>query len=328
MGAPVVITFQARDYSANNGKIDVSCTVDSGDLHQYDFYIGVVSPVGETLKAFSASTADKENLVGGNKSSVLVPIPVDEDDDYLGGTYLFTIKVVNKNNGDTATWTDLPFLFVPKVYDSDNLTGALEVTAGMNCLTGVLTAQDLNDYDGQGITLNDRDITITPPSVDPQSAATSTTSSVTIEPAYTNVDYDVLLEIDITWDEETLQAAVDTVGPVTCKNQGTLNLYKTVSVSCEEGGICGSLSCIQAEMDEAYTKSCSAGGFANLSKTEKDNLTWSVLNMLVAKASFDCGQVAKSLTYISRAKEGLDCSCGCDGTDSSADPKPYTPPTS
>lgn len=327
MSAPVVISFDCRDYSNLNGKIDVSCQITVGDSFTYDFYVGITSPLGDELKAFPL-TADVVGLahIPPNRESVLVDIPLDDDGNYLGGTYTFKIRIVNNSNSDDETW-EVDYLFVSNVEDPSNLNGPLVVNASMNCLTGVLSAEDPNDYEELGLDFLLRSLKITPPTIDTANSEVDTTNATAeISPNFTNALYQVLLYSQFNWAEEELQAIVGTLGPVTAIGRGTLFVYKTVNVECEAGGVCGSLPCIQAEMDAAYTRACKAGGFSGLSQVEKDNLTWSVLNILVAKATYDCGQVAKSLTYVNRAKEGLDCSCGCDDTDDTA-PVPYTPPT-
>lgn len=327
MAATVVISFECRDYQANNGKIVLSCEVSGGDTDAYDFYIGVNSPALVSIKDYPVS-ADVSALTDGGKESVTVSIPLDDSDDYLGGDYEFTIRRHNTNTNEDETDT-FTYTFTPNVYDADNLTGVLSVTTEMNCLTGVLTAEDANDYDALGLTYVDRTITITPPSIDPQAEASTPDASETMSPAYTNAPYQVLLNPEFTWDSETsIDASAlgyTTLGDITTISKGTLLLYKTVNVECEAGGVCGSLACIQAEIDEAYTRACKAGGYANLSSVEKDRLSWAVMNLAVAKMTYDCGNVSKSLTYIARAKAGLDCDCGCSDT-STDTPVPYTPP--
>lgn len=322
MSAKVNFSFECRDYSASNGKIIAECEVADADPHNFNFHIGIISPSGATLKALPAS-ADVSALAAPNKSSVSVDIPVDSNGDYLGGTYTFQVRRVNNSTGADTT-VEVEYTFDPKVYDEENFTGVLSLNAAMNYITGKVTGEDDNDYTALGLTFISRTLKITPPTVDTQSVVSTTDADAEMSVAYSNVSYNVHLDSEFSWGSETLDES--NPGDISCICRGTLLLYNDVEIEGQDEGICEGVICLENLMNELNTKACDAGGYEKLSQADKDKLTWAGMNLMLARFEFVCGRASQAVTFANRAKETLDCSCGC-GEDTSNVPVPYTAPT-
>lgn len=316
MARLVAFTFDTDEASPNDGKISVSMDNTDAPGTPYDFYIGITAPSGEVLKALPTVTPDAA-LNGGTSDSFEVDIPLDSDGNYLGGTYTFVVRRDDGASDDTTVTKT--FVYTPH-NDPDHLAGTPTLDVDFQCLDGAILAQDTTDYEASGLTIVEREITITPPSIDPQSAATGAGPSETLTVAFTNVTYGVELNVRFERDEEDLG---DDVG-VECVY--SVILYEEVDVECETGGICGSLECLGEELDKVYNQACAAGGYTNLSATIKDKMVWAMMNITMAKMKYDCGKVTESQTYLARAKEAINCGCGCNDTGTDTDPQPYTPP--
>ena len=321
MARLVTFLFDTDDSSANDGKIVVSMqNTDAMAGTPYDFYIGITAPGGEEIKVFPTVTPDA-TIDGGSDTSedFTVDIPLDSDGNYLAGTYTFVTRRDDQGSDDT-TVTDT-FLFVAHNSPS-HLTGTPTLAVTFNCLTGIILATDTTDYASAGITMSTRLLTITPPAVDPQADETSASATASLTVAFTNVTYQVSMAIDFTTTSQNLGNSVS------ASSQGSVLLYEEVAVTCETGGICGSLDCIGDELTKVYNQACAAGGYHNLSSVIKDKMTWAMLNLTMAKLQYDCGDVTASQTYLTRAKEGINCGCGCSDSDSDSTPAPFTPPAS
>lgn len=320
MAKLVTFLFDTNADSANNGKIVVTMqNTDPSPGTPYDFYIGITSPSGEEIKALPTDTPDATIDGGADDSDTFnVDIPLDANGDYLEGTYTFYTRR-DDNGADDTTVTDT-YLFTA-TNAPDNLSGTPTLVVAFNCLTGKITATDTTDYDALGLTLNERVITLTPPSLDSQGVVTSGSATASMTVAFTNVTYQVSLFADFESASET-----DLGDDVSVSAQGSLTLYEEVNVECETGGICASLECIGDELDKVHNQACAAGGYHNLSGTIKDKMTWAMLNLTMAKFQYDCGNVSLSETYLTRAKEGINCGCGCTDSTSDSTPAPYTPP--
>lgn len=317
MALTIDFTFQTTQDHAQKGKIVVDMANTAGISVDWGFYIGITSPIGEVIKAFPGS-ADA-TLGAGEDAQFVVSIPLDSNGDYLSGTYTFEIR---RRNTSLETNTDetVEYVFVPK-NAPDNLSGSASMSTNLSCITGKLVAQDTTNYDSEGLTLIERLITITPPTVDSQDEVTSTASSAELTVAWRNVGYQCKLELEFEWGEEEL-----TAGLTTAISLGGVILYEDVDVDCEDGGICASLECVGTRLTAIYNEACAAGGYSRLPQVTKDKIEWSMHNLAMAKFKYDCGLISESLGFIEIAKEGINCGCGCSGTDTDGTPQPFTAP--
>lgn len=316
MARLVDFSFNLSSASANNGKIVVSMDNTDAPGTPYSFYIGITSPSGEEIKALPTSTPDAE-LDGGESGEFTVDIPLDSSGAYLDGTYVFTIR---RAEGELAGATVTASYQFTAHNAPDNLSGTPSLAVSFDCLTGIILATDTTDYTSSEIVLEDREITITPPSIDPQSPATGASATKTLVVAFTNVTYQASMSVAYSVDEEDVESGV------TVNYTGSVLLYKEVAVTCETGGICASLECIGEELTKAYQQACAAGGYPRLAQASKDKIEFAMMNLTMAKLKYDCGEISDSLIYLARAKEGINCGCGCSGDSTDTTPRPYTPP--
>lgn len=315
MTRTISFTFNTVKGDANNGKIVVQCGQTDGVGEETDFFVGITSPSGEVIKAYPGS-ADLA-LEATQSDEILVDIPLDSNGNYLGGTYTFQWAKNSNAYGDLSG-TDT-YVYNPLVAP-DNLSSSMAVlSVGFKCLNGLISVEDETDYDSNGVTVSDRTITITPPSIDTQSVVEEDAATASMTVAYTNVTYQVQLEVEFEYEE------VDLGDNNTATAIGSFLIYREVDVDCETGGICGSLPCVSAEMDKVHDAACAAGGFSKLPQSTKDKMMWSLMNLALAKMHYDCGNVETSLTYVTRATEAVNCGCGCSDASTST-PAAYTPP--
>lgn len=314
MARLVTVKFDSRSTVPTDGKIVVTMNNTDSPGDPFDFYIGITAPSGEEIKAFPTVTPDAQ-LDGGESDSFNIDIPLDSEGNYLSGTYVITVR----RDGSTDTTVEKEYVYTPH-NAPDHLSGSTTLTTAFSCLTGIIQAIDDTDYTTLGLTLDDREIQITPPSIDPQADVISATAAATMVVAYTNVAYQVQLSTSLTWDEEDLGDSVDAF------STGTILDYKSIDVTCETDGICESLDCLGNELTKAYNEACAAGGYSRLAGTTKDKIEWAMLNLAMAKFQYDCGNVTSSQTFLARAKEGINCGCGCSGATSDSTPQPFTPP--
>lgn len=317
MARTVLFTFDTRSVSANNGQIVVSMANTDAPGTPYDFYIQITAPSGEVIKEMP-DTPDA-TLNGGTTGIVTVDIPLDSNGDYLEGEYAFVTRRDDQAADDTTVNDTYTYT---SHNNPDNLDGSVTFTVTLSCLTGRILAKDDTDYTTLGLTLDDREISIIPPAIDTQDDAVSASTQATLVVAYTNVTYEAVLSVSLTWDEEDLGSSV------TAASTGTITKLVEVDVECETGGICESLECIGEQLTKAYNEACAAGGYSRLASASKDKIEWAMMNLSMAKFKYDCGEVVDSATYLTRAKEGINCGCGCSGTTSNSTPQPFTPPAS
>lgn len=318
MAREVTFQFNTIKGNANDGKIVVTMlNSDALAGTPYDFYIGVTSPSGEVLKALPTVTPDATLDGGADETDTFnVDIPLDADGAYLGGTYVFTVRRDDGASDDTTV--EKEYLYV--VHNAvDHFTGTPSLVVTFNCATGVILATDTTDYAAAGLNDPTREIEITPPSIDPQGADDTTDASLSMTVAYTYVTYGVRMSSVFSTDLTSLE------DDVSVYLSGSVELYDEVEVTCETGGICGSLGCLSDELTKVYNQACAAGGYPNLPSVTKDRIVWSMMNLTMAKLQFDCGNTTLSQTYLTRAKEAINCGCGC-ADESDPTPAPYTPP--
>lgn len=321
MARSINFRFNTVKDDAANGKIQLQFKHSDGGGEITEFYVGVTSPSGEVLKAYpdplDGGTPDA-TIDGLGGDEVTVDIPLDSNGDYLGGTYVFTWAKHSNTYGDLNGTESI--LFTP-LNDVDNLGSSMaQFSVAFKCLDGLILATDDTDYEAAGVEIDEREITITPPSIDPQAEVVEDADNVAqMTVAYTNVTYQVKLSVAYQTEEE------DVGDGNTTDYVGSFLIYREVDVECEVGGICGSLACVSAEMDKVHEAACAAGGFPRLPQSTKDRISWALMNLALAKMHYDCGNVASSLTYVNRATEAINCGCGCSDASPSA-PAAYTPP--
>lgn len=313
MARLVEIFFDTRRDSSDNGKIVLNCENTGTPGTTWDFYLQMVSPSGEVLKSMP-DTPDL-SLDGEERNSVSMDIPLDSNGEYLEGDYVVAVR---RTNGVQDTTVEVTFAYESHV-NPDNVSGTAVVDATIACLTGRITATDETPYTPEGLTLEERTLSIIPPAIDPQDAAESSTGTVTLVVGYTNVTYQVKLAVEYSWLEDDLG------NDITSKCTGSLIVYKEVFVDCEDGGICGSLDCIAEELEKIQDQACEVGGFTRLPQSQKDKIAYAMMNLSMAKMQYDCGDVEAANAFVEKAKEGIKCGCGC-GSSTTPTPRPYTPP--
>ncbi len=313
MARTVEFIFDTVKTSSSNGQINAVCENSDTPGVEWDFYIEITAPSGEVIKTMPDSP--DLTLDGDERDGILVDIPLDSNGDYMEGEYAFRVRRVA---GDVDTTVSDTYDYIANV-EPNNLGGVAVLATSFSCLTGKIIASDETPYTAAGLTLVTRSVTITPPTIDTQDAATTNSASTYLIVGYSNVTYQSKLDIEFTWGDEDLGDGIS------ASAEGSIILYEETLVECEDGGICESIECIGDALSKAYNEACAAGGYSRLAQGTKDKIEWSMLNLAMAKMKYDCGEVDASQTYLERAKQGINCGCGCSGTESNS-PKPFTPP--
>lgn len=295
-------TFEWRKGNANDGKIIVGFVDDEGGLNAYTVSVAITDPLGVVLCTLAETEV---TLAIGGDDNIFVNIPKDAAGNYLQGEYHFNIVY---NDGVTNVDRNDVYNFV--AYSSpDHLTSTLVgLTAALDCNTELITAKDTTDYTSvEGLSVIDRDLTITPPTVAGVSPTTADADQIQAAVTYTNVPYQASLDVSF----EYGQLVVD--GVVTFFAFGSANLYVVIDVDCDPN-MCSLVKCLSAKFQSLKAKADKLGGWAMLSATERGNFDYAQTLVGMAMQLRTCGENQMAKTYINEAKPLLNCDCGCSDT--------------
>jgi hypothetical protein len=291
-------SFEARKGNANDGKIYVSFADDEGTGGSVTCAFEITNPAGVVI----CTLAETEiTFAPGGDGENSVDIPLDSLGAYMEGDYTFQFVVT----GITSP-IDRTDIYSYVAYNApDHLSSdTIAWTTNLDCNTEEITAEDVTVYPTEDFTRNSRLLTVTPPVVSGASPTTSTSATVTAPVTYTNVPYQVTLDVVYSYN----QIDVDEV--LTFFSFGSTNLYISIDVDCDPN-MCSTVKCLASKFDKLEAKATRLGGWFNLSPQDKGDFEYASTLTLLAMQLRTCGENNMAKPYIAKAKALLNCDCGC-----------------
>jgi len=303
----ITAVFETRQAEANDGKIVVTFTDNEGtSAEPYSCGVRIVSPIGVELCTIAGTLI--EVAIGGS-GSIEIDIPLDSNDDYLGGTYEFTVTY---DNGDEPvpeldyTYTYSP-LHTPNHLESTLIT----LTTLLDCDAETLVGTDTSDY--TDVTRLTRALTITPPTVSGASASTTSGATVTAAVTYTNVTYETLLNVSFEWNE-----VVEDDDITAFISRGSARIYAENYVDCDPN-LCALVQCLASKFQKLKNQAVSLGGWFYLPAQAQADYQYASTLISLGQNLRNCGEYEQAAPYIAEAATLLNCNCGCSDT---TGPKP------
>lgn len=172
------VIFDTQPQSPNKGKIGFYFNETTVAADSWEIYVTVISPDAATIQeAADFSGAGDVTMAFGGSGSLLVDIPLDSNGNYMAGGYNIQIwrklvPVVGDPEGEEAI-CDTLYTFCPHNTPNSTANDKISTSETLSCITGLLTGNDITDYDALGLTIDGRTLTITPPAIDGRDAVTS-----------------------------------------------------------------------------------------------------------------------------------------------------------
>lgn len=310
------MTIQAsflNDGSANDGKIRLLFTDDGlGPSGDTTVSWGIIGPLGQDVKAFPI--APDLLVPDGGTQIIYVPIPLNSDGTYMGGSYVFTVEYTDGGTLDIVSLS-YSFDYAPVVLPGDPTSGPASLSASFNCLNGKITTQDTSVLP-EGSVLTTRLLTVTPPTIAGQP------SPVVASTALAN------LEVDFEWNNAPYQVTLSRL-ITTTTDFGDMQVLvverfvatETLTIVCNTD-LCDAAACMASEFESLEAEACGGGGWAMLTAKQKAKLEKAMYRTVISMAYRQCGNFNKAAEWAALADT---CDCGC-GDAATTGPSPYTPP--
>lgn len=308
------VSFYNQFSETGDGNIAVKVTDTDAATGPFNIFISITGPNGIVHQSDGITP---ELVLGDNSTgSWDIPIPLDDDGNYLAGEYRVTIDIWDSSPVELLESSDGTYAYEPIVVPGSSASSIVDFTAEVSCITGLITCTDNTSTSGYYYDESyERLITVVPPAVTEQSAVTGTEASLDAPFSFENCTYDcslVITRIGLPVSDGTIQFNV------------WEKISKTISlpVHCATTG-CGVAECMEAEFDTLNDAACNGGGWGELTNRQKARLEYADYLETLSRAYERCGNLSKSAAFANRLKDFLNCGCDCDDTDQ---PKPYTSP--
>lgn len=291
-------TFHIRTSDTDFGKLEVK-VINNGDFGTVNtnVYIGVVDPLGNSIKDFPVIPDFNHSTPGD--FNVFVDIPKTTDgEDFLVGTYEVTVQIEDDDNPSNTTTEVKTYFFCP----SKDVAVNFDVV--YDCFAAKIIATDNTDYDD--VTFEDRTITLQPPAIPGKPVPTPVTTpnqqliedldfefatyTATLAGNFTTVT------IDDNWTWTTEEEAIDSVSK---------------EVICDLDG-CGILSCYADFHDKVHAEANKKGGLMGIREQERDlyiQINGAINLWLLYKSCQDTGRMMEQYDKIKQLLNAAGCKC-------------------
>lgn len=301
-------------------KIYVSVQGNNVLTGPYDVFITITGPNGAIHTA--GVTPEISALADDALGEYSVNIPTDSDDYYLAGEYTVTI-LIKKGATEIETNTN-SYTYAPLVHPgtSTDVTGVLDFTATINCLTGQIEMVDDTDYTGFALTDDPgRVVTVTPPTATSES---ETIQSLDYTAAIENVAFGFTNAIYTATIEVYLQQ-INLTGEIDFAVNILLSHTIPLTISCDSG-LCDMAGCIGEELTRLEALACNGIGWSGLTAKQKGRLEYMLVLANMVALYRNCRDYDNAAAYQLKLKNFIGTGCNC-GASTSTDPVPYVAPT-
>lgn len=284
--------FELRADEANYGKIVVSNN-DPAPAGSETAFVYIEGPLG-VIKEQDLTTPDIDLGAADNEFSI--DIPTDSLDEFLKGDYVIKVQDIHPVFG-TRNFT-YTFEFCP-------LLGTPALDVSVNCVCATATFSDKTVY-GEGATIA-RTMTIIPPTIPGQAAPSNivtAASSYTVNLTYTNVKYQVNLEVELNSNPITGVTVLEKI-----------SYSEWFDIVCDYD-LCSLITCVNKDLSDLDTKAASAGGYKNLPTDEFDRFLGIMTLLFKHNNLVECQDYDGVEAVYNELKELINCDCECTSTSS------------